>query len=215
MASRQVKQGMGASVMALINHDKKYIFLHIYKTGGMSLRQLLSGEEVIGSHCSAIDLKETLYNTGKREVWDEYFKFAVVRNPYDWMVSLIGYITRFPSHGDHQQVSGMTMTEFLIFCRDVAMKRERPHGSNKYMTLTQFLCDKNKSLLVDKVIKFENIDQEVSEMQKRLGISFNTLPKKNINGQREKDYHTYFNQEAAGLVAEIHKDDLELFQYEF
>ena len=67
--------------MALVDYKRNFIFIHIYKTGGNSLRDFLGKsddcEEVHGVHIEAKDLKNHFYNQGKQEFWDNAFKFSI------------------------------------------------------------------------------------------------------------------------------------------
>ena len=70
----------------LISDRRKLVFVHIQKTGGSTVSRLLeaSVEDVhwLGArHQFAIRGKKRL------EAWDEYFKLALVRNPWARLVS--------------------------------------------------------------------------------------------------------------------------------
>ena len=69
----------------LINAAKGYGFCHIYKTGGNSVRDLLQGTEYGGVHARACEGLAIARKQGVKT--DGLFTFAVVRNPFDWLVS--------------------------------------------------------------------------------------------------------------------------------
>ena len=99
----------------LISHSHRFIFFHVAKTGGMSVRKALlpyteeparfkikrppahkAGRpnpfyaiwEALLLHATARDAQKELPAT----VFDEYYKFAFVRNPWDWQVSMYNII---------------------------------------------------------------------------------------------------------------------------
>ena len=65
----------------IINHNKKYVFVHIHKTAGtsISINMLKSGGIKYKNKHSFITELENEYKN--------YFKFSFVRNPWDRLVS--------------------------------------------------------------------------------------------------------------------------------
>ena len=87
--------------MAIIGRN--YIFIHIHKTGGKSIRALLGNPEDWGGlHVEACQVKKFLDESGKGRQWKHAFKFAFVRNPYTWLESLYDYIRSSKQHPDHK-----------------------------------------------------------------------------------------------------------------
>lgn len=74
--------------------DHKLLHVHIPRTGGESIRYAMAMEStnyVINEpriHASANEIRDFI---GKRH-WQDYYKFAVSRNPYEWYVSLWRYL---------------------------------------------------------------------------------------------------------------------------
>jgi len=78
-----------------LSHKYKFIFIAIPKTGSSSIRYALNDYSDIRSkndpnspyahHVPASKLKEHI------GCWEEYFKFAFVRNPWDLVVSSYFY----------------------------------------------------------------------------------------------------------------------------
>ena len=83
----------------LISHKYKFVFISIPKTGSTSIRNSLSQYgDVFSStdpnspvylHIKSKQLKK--YFIENKWNWDDYFKFAFVRNPWDSMVSQYYY----------------------------------------------------------------------------------------------------------------------------
>lgn len=74
----------------MICHNTKSIFIHIPKTGGTSI------EKAFGYDWPHIrDAKHHwpgwIVNRHGREIWDTYFKFTFVRNPWDRAISWLHY----------------------------------------------------------------------------------------------------------------------------
>ena len=60
-------------------------------------------------HMTALQAKRALPS----EVFANCFKFAFVRNPWDWLVSLYIYIQRQPVHRHHELVKQMTFEDYV------------------------------------------------------------------------------------------------------
>jgi len=126
-----------------------------------------------------------------RKVFNRYFKFCVIRNPYDKMVSM--YFFRPPS------------VSFKEFCKQTDcsdIKRLIIHGRpccNYY-------------------IRFENLEAGLKEVCKKLKIPFKPerLPSyKRGFRPSNTDYRQYYDDETRQIVYEKHKPEFELFGYEF
>ncbi len=100
----------------IISHAKKFIFIHNYKVAGTSIHNALNkynnpsfwGSTLVDKirlltkrhpaiytkefewHISAKELKYKL----PANIYDSYFKFGFVRNPWDWQVSLYTYMLK-------------------------------------------------------------------------------------------------------------------------
>lgn len=94
----------------MVSHELRTIFIHIPKTGGSSIEQLIwpiqDGRTEVDLWMGFKDRYSNKYQTGGLqhllalqvrqelglEVFEQYFKFAVVRNPWDKAVSQYRYM---------------------------------------------------------------------------------------------------------------------------
>jgi len=72
----------------MLSLPNKFLFVHIQRTGGMTLKGALrrrfpDAHQYISPHAHA---KDALKRLGK-EVFDSLYRFAIVRNPWDRLVS--------------------------------------------------------------------------------------------------------------------------------
>ena len=75
----------------MISHEFRFIFIHIPRTGGSSIEHALAGRdwwEIDGTtkHLTASQAR-IIY----ADYWDDYFKFAFVRNPAERMLSCMKF----------------------------------------------------------------------------------------------------------------------------
>ncbi len=69
----------------MIDHKNKLIFIHIPKTAGTSLQELLFNKKIFNAHRKSLKIIKKI---GR---YNDYYKFAIVRNPFDRLVSIYHY----------------------------------------------------------------------------------------------------------------------------
>jgi len=206
-----------------LSHSHKFIFIHVFKTGGTSIRAGLErflnrpqrrlcnrvrrrlgwalAPDLLATllpHARAIDVRAVL----PPRVFDSYFKFAFVRNPWDWQVSFYSYILQNPDHHEHTNVSRLRSFEEFIRYRT-----DRPVWSQK-----SFVTDEKDGWLVDFVGRFENLQADFAQVCARTRINA-TLP--HLNDSRRADYRVYYDDRTVAAVREQCREDVECFGYEF
>ena len=160
-------------------------------------KKSISQEEMaIGwqTHKEAQDIKRDL----GEDKFNEYFKFCVIRNPYDKMVSWYHwyiFTNKIPPN-----------YPFNHFCRFCKINNFYIHGIDG-----ESVCDY--------FIRFENLEEDIIKLCNKLGIKdydIDVLPK-HKSGVRPKDsgYREYYDEITRKLVYKNHKEEFELFGYEF
>lgn len=164
------------------------------------------------------------------ELFHSYFKFAFVRNPWDRIVSEYKY----RMHAHRYSFKKFLFEHFPI-----------PSWNDKYCHVIpqyDFLHDENGNLLVDFIGRFENIQDDFAYVCDKLNIKEIILPHRNkstsifdkrdnnlnkilhstrakfsINHRKNtfKRYTDYYDTESIDFVANIYKNDIETFGYEF
>jgi len=137
------------------------------------------------------------------EKFEEYFKFAFVRNPWERLVSEYEFILNRPEHGRYKRVRG-----FKKFSEFIQMQIPRPDAYQLNM-----LSDRKGRFLMDFVGKLENLDQDWQTVCEKIGIPCQALPRKNVT--KRKPYQSYYDAESIELVAKHWTREIELFGYSF
>ncbi len=202
--------------MVLVSEDRKLAFVHIQKTGGSTLDRLLRAHvhdmRMVGQSRHEFALR------GARELpnWDEYFRFAFVRNPWSRLVSWYSMVTKFRRSGNelwrYVRDNSSNFEEFIRFCTDEVKISEGVYYSFAYNQL-DYVTDENGALLVDFIGRLENFDEDVQKVFGRFGIEVETVPHRNRS--RHTHYSAFYTPELEEIVRERFKRDIDHFGYEF
>lgn len=157
------------------------------------------------SHLPAVVLRELV----GVDVWDEYFTFAFVRNPWDRMVSTYHYLKTLMSkpwakerHPDNYAMIERS-PDFASFLRWSRLTEN---------DMTSLLVDNNGVQLVDVVGRFERLAEDVARISERIGIPLE-LP--HLNTSEHNDYRGYYTPATQAIVARNFARDIERFEYVF
>jgi hypothetical protein len=199
----------------VISHDLRCILVHVQKTGGMSIRQALNMQQWDPhQHRFASEL-QLLYGP---ELWQRYFKFGFVRNPWDRLVSWWEMIRRNvaegrPMNGFQRYVLGnaATFEDFIRNCGDEY--RDRDGSKWIYRNQVEYLTDSSGALLVDFVGRFENLPADFGFVAARLGLKSTLIP--HVNRSTRRLYAEYYSDELRAIVAHRYARDIAAFGYEF
>lgn len=201
----------------MISADRRWIFVHIQKTGGDAVRTALGAElNDPHKHFLASELRE-VYG---RLAWQQCFKFAFVRNPWERLVSWWSMIdgAREQDHStplnkfqSYVLQRASTFQEFITNCTDEIIDFDGP----KYIFRNQidYLVDENGEVIVDLIGRFENFQQNFDEVTKRLGRKNARLPQ--VNSSRHGVYMDYYTPAMAEVVGRHYARDLKTFGYRF
>ena len=195
------------SVADLDRH--RCIFFHIPKTAGVAVSQALFGSLAAG-HLDVATAKAVFGPIS----FQRYFKFCFVRNPWDRLVSAYHYLQ---DGGMERQVSPWTaqylaphddFQSFVLRGLQTDPVLEERHFRPQY----QYVSDSSARVRVDFVGRFENLNRDFELVAGRLGIEA-TLPQLNVSARG--DYHGYYDEETARIVADVYERDITLFGYDF
>lgn len=206
----------------LRSRERNFIFVHVQKTGGCSLKHAIrqhvgDARRLLGTHDHAIDGRRRL----GRE-WDDSFTFAVVRNPWDRLVSWYSMIANndFRKAGKknrHNQFwhyiceHADSFEAFLTRCTDVVKDRD---GRKSIMfNQLDYVSDERGNVIVDFVGRFENLPEDAAHIFSRIGMAEAKMPHRTRS--RHAHYCEYYTPALRDLVGERYARDVEHFKYAF
>ncbi len=210
----------------LISSSKKFIYIHVDRTGGTTFSKAFKKYtkfqwshrfhqfclKVFGEIPSIHLLKEQSALELRSKIdpsqYESYFKFAMIRNPWEWMVSDFSYRQQNTLATDHTIVNKMTFEEFVKWKLHVRKQQVDflNHGLSSQFT------DENGQIIVDHVGRFENFNEEFNFFCKKVGIK-STIP--HLNSSKFDNYQSFYNQETRDLVKEHFALDIKKFGYSF
>jgi len=204
----------------LISESKSFLFVHVQKTAGTSLAEILKPHALNPASGRMNKLASDLglvrdwrkfhfrkhANLRKAQsvipapVYDGLFKFAFVRNPWERLVSWYQYVQRTPLHEDCRP--GETFADFA------ARFLEKPRRAQWWM-----IEDLNGVMGLDYVGRFENLNDDIAYLCQRIGIKAQTLPHR--NKMADKDYRTFYDDRLALAVKNNWTREIDAFGYTF
>lgn len=214
-----------------ISHELKTIFIHIAKNAGTSISTALG---IYNKKSFVNHLGYDFYMNKFQKEWNDYYKFAIVRNPFDRIVSSylfakkdISYMhssipeikckrsLEFPEfksepHIDYLLLKNKSFDETVeLFYKNPKLFKH-PSWRNQW----NFIMNNKKELMIDDYFKIENIEYNWNIICKKININIE-LPIKNKTNSKKVDYKNFYTDKLKNMVYEIYKNDIELFKYEF
>lgn len=215
----------------LINHEYKFIFIHIYKVAGTSLLNAFANQTYspfvpweirpaltrlsrkmhwpfsfpIDIHASALQARQYLGN----DIFSSYFKFAFVRNPWDWQVSLYEYAKQTRKHPQHNSALQFEDFDEYLYWRI---------NHDKHLQ-KEFVTDDSDNIILDFIGKYENLESDVSKICLKINelnsgkASFEPKLAHFNKTKTRNSYLNYYDDTTYNLVREQFKEDVELFGY--
>jgi len=201
----------------IISHKYQFIFIKTRKTAGTSIEAYLSqycgDKDVVTPIHPALDIHkprnyDEFYNhigaasvrdQVEPEIWDKYFKFCVERNPWDKTLSHYHMMNT---------ISGgkLSLEDYFLsgdYCIDFPAYVEPEEPSH---------------IILDKVLKFENIDTELGLVFNNLGVPFNGalgIKAKSEYRTDKRSYKDVLTGEQAELISNAFVNERTLFGYSY
>lgn len=223
----------------IVSHQHKFIFIKTEKTAGTSIEVFLSQHcgprDILTPIIPAVDghqprnynrpvnsvaeflsrpwgllphFRSTFFNHSpawmvqKRvspRVWKTYFKFCVERNPWDKVLS----------HYYMWAAGSLSLNQY--FKKFLAEDR-LPINYPRYTDTS------GKKIIVDRVLRYEKLDEELTSVFTKLGIPFDGSLRIRAKAGYRTDrapYQSVFNDEQRRIVERVFAPEIELHGYRF
>ena len=204
----------------MINHKHKFIFVRVAKTASTSmLFSLFNDNQSTAGHILSqiierysIDVSKYWHNDSHHyplgiikkvvsaEIYDSYYKFGFVRNPWARAISAYKYTVKWHkskgSYNQHPELA--TFNRWILSIQEPFHKYGEQHA---YVEGCDFIG------------KIENIQEDFNIVCDKVGIPRAKLP--HTNKTKHKHYTEYYDDETREIVAQKYAEDIEHFGYEF
>lgn len=201
----------------MISLAKRFLFVHVPKTGGNSIQGVLrrySEDRIVADapHQDGVERFEVVnerYGLHKHAAMDAYagaiepevfgglYKFAVIRNPWDWMISLY--------FSPHRGVTEWDPAAFAAIVEQAGTLRQYirrdPAGNGPLDADLDFL------------LRFERLDDDFAALCGAIGIPHEPLARRN-QSQREH-YSVYYDEALKARVAAKFSEEIAFGEYAF
>lgn len=208
----------------MVDPRNRFVFVHIPKTAGQSVvsclrKQILSPRQRIvqrigrhvgrkskydhyglyrgGGHGRAWQIRDAI---GK-EVFDQSFSFAFVRNPWDRLYSQFKFEALRPGRRRFELAKSGDFEAYLDFLL-----------TNPNDPQLNYIIDENGRKIVDFIGRFENLNSDFESICNRLGLT-SELPHKNSSGG--KSYLSQYTPTTKEMVRDLCAVDIKHFRYTF
>ena len=191
----------------MVSDEFQAIFIHINRTGGTSVEQALGHGGFQGdTFQDHREPKHILADIGE-EKWNRYFKFSVVRNPWDKMVSMFHHRQQnFQNSWDSKVMQHEQMT-FPTWIKLLPKLKHYPQHN-----LRNQLDWLGGPETMDYIARFESLADDWDVIRERIGCD---VPLPRTNGSKHGHYREYYTPEARDLVARRFAKDIRHFGYSF
>ena len=246
---------MVASPVMPVCRSPAFIFIHIPKCAGTSITTALTQAGCVLEFTGPAPLDVRLdfnlmwlHHTPARKLrsmvaaadWEGAFKFAIVRNPWDRLVSLFHFrkikapvyqppvwnldslriLIARPRHWN-QFLAGFRRASFAQKLAtavhpgenfDQWLRRQMGSKFPRAFSCSHYICDERGNSLVDEVIHQEELRSEFQRICRKLSVNA-ILPHR--NSSEHSDYRDYYSPYLRDLVAERFTEDIERFSFKF
>lgn len=191
-----------------IYDQRKFIFIHIPKTAGKSIIQLLHK----GGACH---LTYQEYEKYIGEKIKSYYIFTVVRNPVDRLISLYAY---YLSGGNSSKESLTFKKKWISPYKDLnefvcnALIFDEVKSNRMFLPQSAFILDSNGNLPQITIVRFEKLDDDFKKVSDHLSLKAQ-LP--HVNVSKRKGLDTHLSKEALKVIEQIYYEDFRLLGYPF
>jgi hypothetical protein len=190
-----------------INQQSKVVFFHIPKTGGRSIKATFGFKESKRDRRLSHYLPETAREVIFQETWHHYWKFCIVRNPWDRFVSLY----EFHRQSEHSKRYTPDLHRFAM----ANTFEQWFYANHSRVFHTDWFASPQHAWWTecDRVFQFENLAQAYREISSYIQPQGALVHE---NATERKPYHSYYKHASiVDQVAKMEARTIDLMGYTF
>lgn len=184
-----------------INNKQKFVWFRVAKVASTTVKR------VFMKHDIAMPIKSLEFKFNPSD-YQNYFKFAFVRNPWSRVVSC---------YAQKVENKNPDWAFYYSECFDKGFEYFVDFIDRKNLTKADRHIRLQTSLIpvteVDFIGRLENFDEDFLYVLKKLGVKDAHIPQKNPSNHLH--YSQYYNDRTKEIIAQKYAKDIEVFGYEF
>ena len=189
---------------------KKVLFIHIPKTAGVSLIRTYEDYFADARHSPVL-----LYKLLLRKKFDQFSSFSIVRNPWARAFSAYTFLKKGGLSGTDPEMGKILVEQCPSF--EQFIKEWLPKNGvcsyGHFVPQYEFVCGWGGNIIVDNIIKLEQLDDDWPELADKLSIPQREIQRANMS--TKNDFKEYYDNESIEIVSHLYKKDIELFNYSY
>lgn len=185
--------------------EKKILFIHIPKTGGVSINRTLLNS-LGGGHKSYIEYKREI----EENIFNELFIFSFVRNPVDRFLSAYNFLYGGGYDKIDQKWAKQNLIPYSINFFTLNKLENCAESKVHFKPQNYFLKDEFNQITIDFIGKFEKLAEDFNSVKKLLELNVRL---KKLN--KSKKYFSYKDLSSASIkkIEDIYQQDFIIFGY--
>lgn len=201
----------------MISDSHKFIFLHVGKCAGTSIKEAMIEHPLVNVHDSDYHLSlQEMEDVVRSDGYDpsEYFKFSVTRNPWDRVVSQYYHMINAPTIWIYPHMGKILADGGKRPDHDELKKLQFKGSFDDFVDQLPYTSTPYND--VDFVIRYENLKDDFNHVCNHIGIDPVDLPHVHYNtGRPRTPYVKYYSNRTRDIVAERFAEDIKTFKYTY
>lgn len=192
--------------------QQRCIFVHITKCAGISIATTLFGN--LGGGHLRVPHYQLIFS---KPEFEEYFKFTFVRNPWDRLVSAFLFLKKGGTNKVDRRWAEKNLSRYPDFHTFVThwVDRRNVNTWKHFVPQYKFVCEPgSQTPSVDFIGRFEHLNEDFAFVQEKLH-SRTSLQHLNRTDTGKRDYRQYYTDATRKIVADVFREDIRLFGYDF
>jgi hypothetical protein len=221
----------------MISKEKKFIFIHNFKTGGTSIEYKLGHFETLERDVQDHrTIREIELLTNRKHFLRMTFYALKIGKPKRAMFYFKNFYAPVLTKSEYDSFFKFTFVRSTwarvyswyanVMQDDVLRKSYHIEDSeysfkdflteklnHKTYSLLHFLKDSKGDIPMDFIGRFENLQEDFNSISKTLGLEDGTLPKLLVRNR--KHYTDFYTEETKSMVYQFYKEEIEYFGFKY